>query len=626
MVCAMLASSSTLQAAKPTAEQALRLRPLQNVEYDRPSEDQIARCTIKAERIGGESGWVVRDPSGRILRRFADTNGDNRVDLWCYYHNGIEVYRDIDADYDAKADQYRWLGTAGTRWGLDRNEDGRIDAWKVISPEEVTAEVVAAMRDRDEVRFQLLLLAKPELDSLALGEEKSRELAKKISATRSSFGELVRRQKPMPDGAKWVHFGGMRPGVVPAGTDGSKRDLTVYENVVAVAQANQKHIQVQVGTLIQVGSVWRLIDVPAKLEQGHVAKTDGGFFFQSPSSSRSVPEAPAQAGLSKDVKEALARLEEIDKALAQTKTPSQRSKLNARRADVLEKLANLATTKQERNTWLRQLADQVNAAVQNGDFPEGIDRLKKLYTTLKDDPKSRELAAHVRFLWMTAEYNRALQDSKEDKDFAKIQEQWLTDLEAFVKAYPNSPDAAEAMLQLGIAHEFAGKETEAVRWYGEIATNLPDTTIGRKAAGAKARLTSVGNAISVEGRTIDGKSASLASSRGKYTLVDYWATWCEPCKQEHATLRQLQAKYGAKGFALIGVNLDSDRQDAVKYLAKNRLPWPQLFEKGGMESRLATEMGILTLPTKILVDENGKVVSRNVHVAQLEAELKKRLK
>src|SRR5690606_33099144 len=105
-------------------------------------------CSIDAESDGETTSWVVRSPSGTILRKFQDTNGDNKVDRWCYFKDGIETYRDIDSDHNGKADQYRWLGTAGTRWGVDDNEDGRIDYWKSISPEEVSAEVIAALRDR----------------------------------------------------------------------------------------------------------------------------------------------------------------------------------------------------------------------------------------------------------------------------------------------------------------------------------------------------------------------------------------------------------------------------------------------------------------------------------------------
>ena len=76
---------------------------------------------------GSFDNWVIRDEAGRMLRRYADTNADNRVDVWCYFFQGIEVYRDIDADFNGKADQYRWLGTGGTRSAVDRNEDGVID-------------------------------------------------------------------------------------------------------------------------------------------------------------------------------------------------------------------------------------------------------------------------------------------------------------------------------------------------------------------------------------------------------------------------------------------------------------------------------------------------------------------
>ena len=116
------------------------------------------KCTIKAEKIDGQTGWVVRNPHGQILREFVDTNGDNVVDRWSYFKDGIEVYRDIDSNYNGKADQCRWLNTAGTRWGIDKAEDGKIDSWKAISPEEVTAEVVLAIRDKDPARFARVLL------------------------------------------------------------------------------------------------------------------------------------------------------------------------------------------------------------------------------------------------------------------------------------------------------------------------------------------------------------------------------------------------------------------------------------------------------------------------------------
>jgi hypothetical protein len=156
--------------AEPSADQALRLRPIQaDVDFDMPTAEEIKLCTVRANAEPGQAGWYVYSPGGQLLRRFLDTNGDNRLDRWCYYKGGIEVYRDIDSDFNGKADQYRWLGTAGTRWGLDDGENGVIDRWKMISAEEVTSEVVAALRDRDRARFVRLLPSSDELQSLGLG-------------------------------------------------------------------------------------------------------------------------------------------------------------------------------------------------------------------------------------------------------------------------------------------------------------------------------------------------------------------------------------------------------------------------------------------------------------------------
>ena len=161
----LLSAPSAL--AQPSAKDALSLKPMQKgIEYDQPEDPKD--CRVAAENLDGQTAWVVRGPSGELLRRFVDSNADNKVDQWRYFKSGIEVYRDIDEDFNGKADQYRWLGTAGTRWGLDENEDGEIDGWKSISAEEVTAEVIEAIKNRDADRFENVVLKKKELDKLAV--------------------------------------------------------------------------------------------------------------------------------------------------------------------------------------------------------------------------------------------------------------------------------------------------------------------------------------------------------------------------------------------------------------------------------------------------------------------------
>ena len=90
-------------------------------------------------------------------------------------------------------------------------------------------------------------------------------------------------------------------------------------------------------------------------------------------------------------------------------------------------------------------------------------------------------------------------------------------------------------------------------------------------------------------------------------------------------LKELTTKYGP-AFTVLGVSLDTNAKAMSDYLAENRLPWPQIFEEGGLDSRPANQLGILTLPTMILVDQQGKVVNRNIAIADVEAEVKKLLR
>jgi thiol-disulfide isomerase/thioredoxin len=618
----LLLAAPAARAASPTAEQALKLVPVQkDVEIDTPPATDIPRCTIKGEKMGSFSAWIVRDAAGQLLRKFADTNNDNVVDQWCYYRDGIEVYRDIDSNFNGKADQYRWLNTAGTRWALDENEDAKVDSWKAISAEEVSAEVVRALAEQDAARFNRLLLTESELKGLGLGADKAKDLSEKIAKAGKQFPDTARQQKIVGPKSLWIHFGGTRPGLVPAGSEGSTKDLVVYENVMAMIDTSGKHAQVQVGTLVRVGDLWRVIDLPRATADDKTEVADAGYFFPT-GGSKATPAAVAAAdNINAKTQQLLAELETIDKQLAQGGTPAAQAKLNAQRADLVEKIAE-ASTPEDRGQWLRQMADSITASAQSGNYPDGVQRLQALWTKVAAEPDSADLAAYIKFRYLTAEYGLSLQAT--NPDYAKIQTKWLENLKQYVADYPNSPDSAEAMMQLGIAHEFAGEEEDAKKWYAKIKEGFPAANAAKKAAGAITRLDSVGQVIRLSGKTTNNQTLDLASYRGKVVLLHYWATWCEPCVADLTTIKELQSKYGSAGFAPIGVCLDTDAKTVGAFLQKNRLSWPQLYEHGALDSRLANELGILTLPTMLLIDKDGRVLNRSISIGELEAELKKR--
>lgn len=610
--------------ATPTVEEALRLAPIQkDVDYDIPTAADAPKCSFKVEKINGQAAWVMRGPNGQILREFVDSNNDGVVDRWSYFKDGIEVYRDIDTNFNKKADQYRWLNTAGTRWGTDKNEDGKVDQWKMISAEEVAAEVVLAMRDRDAARFSRLLLTPAEIGALKLGSARAKELTEKSAQAPATFADIVRRARTVTPKTSFVHFAATKPGVVPAGTDGAGDDIIVYENVVAMIETEGKDGQVQIGTLVKVGDTWRLTDAPTLAELSN--KVAGGTFFNvvlNRGTDAGMVET-VEGGPSENVQKLMDELSKLDEQLNRASNPSQQAQLNDRRAEILWSIAEEIGEK-ERPQWIRQYADMISAAAQSGNYPGGVEKLKWLLDKLQSNPSDQAQVPYVKFRYLTADYGVKLQDR--NTEYSKVQAEWLENLENFAKEFPKSSDTDEALLQLGIAEEFAGQEDKAKKWYGELIANFSSSPSAAKAQGALTRLNSVGQPIQLRGRTATGQTDDLSKYRGKVVLIQYWATWCEPCKTDMAQLKELYAKYGKNGFAILGVNLDSNPADVRDYLTKNRLPWTQFWEEGGLDSRLANEMGILTLPTMILVDEKGKVVNRNMHITEVEGEIKSRIK
>lgn len=622
LVVSSTVAPALAEGQSPTAVQALGLTPIQQlVEYTIPTKEEAAQCTIRPEKDNGATAWMVRNRQGEILRRFADTNGDNVVDLWCYYLNGLEVYRDVDANFNGKADQYRWFNTAGTRWGVDTNEDGRIELWRAISAHEVAEQVIFALKTRDPARFNLLLLTPDELSDSGFGKGRTEQVVATLKTATAGFSKLLAEQKTVTPKSRYVDFGSARPARIPAGTAGSTKDVIVIDNASALVESDGKHDQVALGTLIAVGETWKLIEPPTIGSENQ--RQDGGFLLapiaQSPGG------APDGTAPSDEMQRLMADLERLDREADTLPADKQAANIE-QRAEKLQRLAEV-TPEADRDQWYRQLADMLSVAIQSGNFPQGFERLDQLQKTLADAGANDDLIAHAVFQRMWAEY--VVSQQQPGADAAKIQEKWLADLQSFVGEYPKSPDAAEALLQLGMYQEFIGKTEEATKWYQQLATGFPNAEPAKKAGGALRRLNSAGKPIRLRAADLQGGTIDLAAPpyRGKVVLIHYWATWCEPCKADMVLLKDIVAKRGGPDFDIIGVCLDDNAATAKRYLAENRFPWKHVHEPGGLDGRLANEMGVMTLPLMLLVDQSGNVAHHNIHVGpELEGELARLIK
>jgi hypothetical protein len=557
-----------------------------------------------------------------VLRQFSDSNNDNVVDTWSYFRGGLEVYRDADLNYNGKAEQYRWFHTGGSRWALDKNEDGKVDAWKSISAEEASEEVIAALRSKDAARFERLLLTKEEIGKLGLTKELTEKLNERVAAAPKTFAKLVSEGK-IDAKAEFTDFGGLRPGAVPAGTRGGTKDLLVYEDVWAMALAGDQPQQLQLGSMVNIDGSWKLVDGPVI---GAADSVVAGFFYDAEGV---IPQQPQVAAINEPTEEMQTILETIQKLDDQLikAEPAKKAALHNQRADLLERLATVAKDPTEREQWTKQLIDMVSAAVQEGSYAEGMERLKKLEAKLTADKASEDLLTHIEFSRMQAAWGLAQGSPEAEKDYAKIQEAWLKQLEEFVGKHKSSEHVAEALLQLGMASEFAGEKETALKWYQRLVKDFPKFSKTPKAEGSIRRLSAVGKAIPLKGADINGGAPiDLAQYKGKAVLIHYWSTSLPTIKDDHERIADLYKKYGGANFEVVGVNLDYAKDEVIAYLKANtQLRWKQLFEPGGFESRLANEMGIITLPMVILVNDKGEVVTSDLQVPEIEDELAKLL-
>lgn len=126
---------------------------------------------------------------------------------------------------------------------------------------------------------------------------------------------------------------------------------------------------------------------------------------------------------------------------------------------------------------------------------------------------------------------------------------------------------------------------------------------------------------------LDGRKVDLLKLRGKVVLIDFWATWCGPCIAELPNVKKAYADYHDKGFEVIGVSLDNekDRQKFIDLVAAEGVAWPQRFEGKGWNDPLVKKYTVSGIPAMFLLDQKGMLVSTNARGPKLEAEIKRLL-
>lgn len=165
--------------------------------------------------------------------------------------------------------------------------------------------------------------------------------------------------------------------------------------------------------------------------------------------------------------------------------------------------------------------------------------------------------------------------------------------------------------------------------YDNLTDSLKNTYLGQETRKKidiyeQKRIAAIFPSIALHDST--GSLVDLASYKGKYVLIEFWASWCAPCRKKHPQLRELYKEFKSEDFEIIAISLDDNKEDWTNAIAADNLPWVHISDLKGMRKGISKELYIHSIPQNFLLDRSGVILAKNIYGDQLSAKIKTLLK
>jgi peroxiredoxin len=234
---------------------------------------------------------------------------------------------------------------------------------------------------------------------------------------------------------------------------------------------------------------------------------------------------------------------------------------------------------------------------------------------------------------MQADFNEAMQkgDTKTQQaiqaEYQSLNQQFIHGLKDFVKNHPKS--AVSGYIIYADLNNPAIPLEEVEEALKSVDKSMSSTKFIKLATQRvlDKRGTTVGfTATNFSQTTPEGKKVSLTDFRGKYVLVDFWASWCRPCRMENPNVVAAYNRFKDKGFTILGVSMDSNRDPWIAAIKQDNLTWTHVSDLKGWGNEVGKLYNVTGIPQNFLIDKDGKIVAKDLRGAALDEKLAEVLK